>query len=236
MSSQHPDHDHQHDHQHGHQRGRDVEEVDLDAMFTQEFWDERYAGSDRVWSGRPNQRLVEQVEDLEPGTAIDVGCGEGADAVWLARRGWTVTGVDVSQVAVDRAARHAAEEDVADRATFARVDVVAGDGLPGTADLVTASFVHVPPAVFDEVYRALAAAVRPGGRLLVLAHHPDDEHTGQRNPQLTQLLFGPEAVTRLLGEEWEVEVAAAQRREARNVEGDVVDFTDTVVRARRRQG
>ncbi len=78
-------------------------------MFTQEFWDERYAGSNRVWSGKPNQRLVEQVAGLTPGRAVDVGCGEGADVVWLAQQGWLATGVDVSQVALDRAAQHAEE-------------------------------------------------------------------------------------------------------------------------------
>ena len=103
-------------------------------MFTRDFWDERYSTSERIWSGRPNPRLVEHVSALAPGTAIDVGCGEGADAVWLAARGWGVVGVDVSGVALDRARQHALEAGVGDRTTWVQADLVAGEALPGTAD------------------------------------------------------------------------------------------------------
>ena len=73
------------------------------ALLTQEFWDARYGSADQIWSGNPNLRLVEQVADLAPGTALDLGCGEGADAIWLAAHGWQVTGIDVSTVASDPA-------------------------------------------------------------------------------------------------------------------------------------
>src|ERR1039458_7951812 len=79
-------------------------------MFTEQFWDERYRSRDHLWSGQPNQRLVEEVAGAAPGHALDVGCGEGGDAIWLARQGWTVTGVDVSSVALQRAAAHAAQD------------------------------------------------------------------------------------------------------------------------------
>ncbi len=79
------------------------------ALNTQEFWDARYRSADTIWSGNPNPHLVAQVADLSPGTALDVGSGEGADAIRLAARGWHVTGVDVSPVALDRAAERAAE-------------------------------------------------------------------------------------------------------------------------------
>jgi 2-polyprenyl-3-methyl-5-hydroxy-6-metoxy-1,4-benzoquinol methylase len=207
---------------------------DEQRMFTREFWDERYAESDRIWSGNPNRRLVEQVAGLTPGTALDIGCGEGADAVWLATQGWSVTGVDVSQVAVDRAAQHAAEAGVAERCTFRQADLLAGDELP-PADLVSAQFVHLPDPQFDAAYRALAAAVRPGGALVVGAHHPADADSGLRNQRLAHLLFTPERVTALLDpEEWDVQVADAPTREESR-DGVTATVTDTVVRAVRRK-
>ena len=205
------------------------------AMFTQEFWDERYAGSTRIWSGRPNQRLVEQAADLAPGTALDVGCGEGADVVWLARQGWQATGVDVSQVAVDRAAQHAEESGVEASTSFARVDVIGGSSLPGAFDLVTASYLHPPVPAFASTYATVMAAVRPGGRLLVTAHHPADAGTGLRNPALAHLLFPPEQLVALLDEaQWDVEVSGTPQRDVTNADGDTVTITDTVVRALRR--
>src|SRR4051794_7515816 len=154
-----------------------MDENDETHVFTQAYWDERYATHDHVWSGRPNQRLVELAVDLPPGRALDVGCGEGADVVWLAERGWQVTGADLSVVALDRAREHAVEAGVADRTSWLHADLAAGDELPAGQDLVTAMFVHVPEAAFDRVYTAVAAAVRPGGTLLVAAHHPDERHT-----------------------------------------------------------
>ncbi|WP_193605063.1 class I SAM-dependent methyltransferase [Nocardioides dongkuii] len=202
-------------------------------MFTREFWDSRYAESERIWSGQPNPRLLEHASDLPPGTALDVGCGEGADAVWLARRGWRVTGVDLSTVALERAARHAEEAGVADRCAWQQVDLLAGDPLP-EADLVSAQFMHLPDPQFATAYAALAAAVRPGGTLLVAAHHPADAGSGLRNPRLLHLLFGPEKVTALLDPgEWDVRVAAAPTREDTR-DGRTVTVTDTVVLAVRR--
>ncbi len=225
---------HQHGHDHGPTDGTTGSDTDLRQMFTQEYWDERYSSSQRVWSGKPNQRLVEEVADLAPGTALDVGCGEGADVVWLADRGWTVTGVDVSGVALERAEQHAAEAGVGERTSWLRADVFAGDPLPGGFDLVTASFVHVPPDDFDSVYGSLASSVARGGSLVVLAHHPDDTHTGLRNADLAALLFAPDAVTRLLPEaEWDVVTADVREREQVH-EGETFVVSDTVVRAVRR--
>ena len=107
------------------------EEPDEAHVFSQEFWDERYATHDHVWSGRPNPRLVEHATDLAPGLALDVGCGEGADVVWLAERGWRATGADLSVVALEKARKHAGEAGVADRTDWVHVDLVAGDPLPG---------------------------------------------------------------------------------------------------------
>ena len=96
-------------------------------VFGQDFWDERYRSAQRVWSGDPNPQLVAEVTDLPPGRALDVGCGEGADAIWLARSGWTVVAADISGVALERGAQHAREAgpDVAARIEWRQADLLA---------------------------------------------------------------------------------------------------------------
>lgn len=230
-----------HDHDHAH----DATLEELRQALTREFWDERYGGSERVWSGRPNQRLVEQTADLTPGRACDIGCGEGADAIWLAEQGWEVTAMDVSRVALDRTAQHAIERGVDDRVKVGEYDVLAGhpprkprhsEGF----DLVSAQFMHVPREDFDEVYQRIAAAVAPGGRLLVVGHHPDDVETGARRPHGPGLLFPPEQVLAALGveggssDDWEVEVVDSPVRDQETEDG-LMRVRDSIVRLRRRQ-
>jgi SAM-dependent methyltransferase len=224
-------HRHHHDHDHSLEALRDA--------LTAGFWDERYAGSDRVWSGRPNQRLVEQTADLTPGTALDVACGEGGDAVWLAKQGWRVTAVDVSQVALAKVAAHAEDEGVGDRIRIGFYDALADPRPAGrhTFDLVTVSFLHVPTPDFADIYRGIAEAVAPGGRLLVTAHHPDDVVTGARHDHGPGLMFEPDRVLGTLGADrpdggWEVEVADTPVREQATEDGPLL-VRDTVVRLRR---
>lgn len=135
-----------------------------------EMWDDRYRGSDRIWSGNPNVVLVREVEGLTPGRALDLGCGEGADAVWLARWGWKVTATDISRVALERAAVHAAEADVADRIDWQWHDL--GASFPeGEYDLVSAQFLHsMGDLPRERILRRAALAVAPGGVLLVVGH------------------------------------------------------------------
>lgn len=228
-----------HEHQH-----HDATLEELRQALTREFWDERYGGSERVWSGKPNQRLVEQTADLTPGHACDIGCGEGADAIWLAEQGWEVTALDVSRVALDRTAQHAIERGVDRRVKVGEYDVLA-DRPPRAPrrtegfDLVSAHFMHVPREDFDDVYRRLAAAVAPGGRLLVVAHHPDDVDSGARPSHGPGLMFPPEQVLAALGveggssDDWETEVADAPVREQQMPDGPM-QVRDTVVRLRRR--
>ncbi|QYJ02460.1 methyltransferase domain-containing protein [Nocardioides panacisoli] len=206
---------------------------ELREALTEEFWDAKYEASQRVWSGNPNQRLVEQARDLAPGRALDVGCGEGADAIWLAGRGWDVTAVDVSTVALDRTAEHAIEADVDDD-----IDVGVYDAMAGRPklrreryDLVTVHFLHVPREDFDDVYRRIAAAVAPGGRLLVVAHHPADVESGVRPSHGPGLLFPPERVLQAVRDvaAWSVETSEAATRE-QVIDGAPVTVTDTVVR------
>ena len=226
-------------HRHHRDHAPDDSLASLRDALTAGFWDERYAGSDRVWSGRPNQRLTEQVADLAPGTALDVACGEGGDAIWLAKQGWKVTAVDVSQVALARVADHAEEEGVADRLKLGFYDALDDPRPAGrhTFDLVTVSFLHVPVEDFDEIYRGIGAAVAPGGRLLVTAHHPHDVVTGARHDHGPGLLVEPDRVLAALGADepgspGEVEVADTPERVQQSADGPLA-VRDTVVRLRR---
>jgi SAM-dependent methyltransferase len=231
-------------HTHSHDPDHEPTLQELRDALTREYWDERYGGSERVWSGRPNQRLVEQTADLTPGYACDIGCGEGADAIWLAEQGWDVTALDVSRVALDRTAQHAIERGVDRRVRVGEYDVLAGHPPRHRRrtqgfDLVSAHFMHVPREDFDGVYQRLAGAVAPGGRLLVVAHHPDDVETGARHSHGPGLMFPPEQVLAALGveggtsDDWEVEVADAPTR-VQEMEDGPMKVRDTVVRLRRR--
>lgn len=210
-------------------------DADVSEMFTQATWDARYAESDRIWSGRPNPRLVEQVTGVAPGTALDVGAGEGADAVWLATQGWQVTAMDISEVALARAAAHAADAGVADRVTTLHHDVLGEDPLPGDFDLVSAQYLHPPTDRFAEIMSRLGDAVRTGGLLLVVGHHPDDVTSGVRSGHgHPELLFTPDrVVTALPADAWDVRVAESQTRTVDGPDGPVT-VTDTVVLAARR--
>lgn len=153
---------------------------DTTIQFTQEFWDDRYRSAGQLWSGQPNPQLVAQTAGLTPGDALDVGSGEGADAIWLASQGWTVTAVDISAVALDRAASHAAArgDEIAGRITWRQADLLSWDPGQQQFDLVSAQFMYLPEAELESLHRRLATAVRPGGTLLIVLHHPDSMHVG----------------------------------------------------------
>lgn len=197
-------------------------------MFTAAYWDARYAGSDQVWSGNPNPHLVAHAGDPVPGTALDVGCGEGADTIWLAAQGWRVTAVDVSEVALARAAARAADAgpDVAARITWLPVDLRTWTPDPRRFDLVSAQFMHLPRPWLQRAQRALAAAVAPGGRLLVVGHHPADPQQLAHAHDRPDMLFTAEQVAAELDpEEWSTITPTAPRSDAR---------TDAVLHATRR--
>jgi SAM-dependent methyltransferase len=156
-----------------HEHGRGERRFETAARAAE--WDTRYSERDGgMWSGRPNGRLVAEVADLIPGRALDVGCGEGADAIWLAQRGWTVTAIDISDVAVGRA------QEAAERAG-ATVEWVCGDALltpfPARSfDLVSMQYPALPKVAGETAVRTLLDTVRPGGLLLAVYHDLDDEH------------------------------------------------------------
>lgn len=205
--------------------------------FDESFWDERYRQHGSVWSRNPNPALVAEAASLRPGSALDVGSGEGADSIWLARHGWRVTAVDISSVALARAAERAAEEDatVAGRIIWTHHDLTAMPPPAGTFDLVSAQFMHLPRAQRTELYHRLAASVAPGGTLLIVGHHPADLEAGIPRPSQPGLLFTAEEIAGELDpDEWEIDVCEARQRSVRDADGNSVTVTDSVLRAHRR--
>jgi SAM-dependent methyltransferase len=184
-----------------------------------------YAEKHTVWSGEPNAQLLAEGTSLAPGTALDVGCGEGADAVWLAQKGWDVTAVDISEIALDRARSHAASAGV--DVSFEHADLVAAPPAAGSYDLVSAQYFHLPDPPRTEAYRGLGAAVRPGGHLLVVGHYPS-EHIGKDHPER---LFTIDEIVGLF-DGWEVVTSDVRERTAMH-HGELSDLVDGVVLLKR---
>ncbi|MFE4537806.1 SAM-dependent methyltransferase [Streptomyces scopuliridis] len=198
------------------------------------FWDTRYGGNGRVWSGNPNTVLVREVTGVEPGSALDLGCGEGADAIWLARHGWRVTATDISQVALDRAARHAASAGVADRIDWQHHDL--GASFPaGTFDLVSAHFLYFRGDTSrEEVLRTAASATAPGGVLLIVGHAGFP--SWEENPDPTVRFPGPDQVVASLelpDGQWEVLLSEEHERTQTAPDGRPAIRTDNAVKIRR---
>ena len=200
-----------------------------------ELWDDRYRESDRIWSGNPNVVFVREVKDLKPGRALDLGCGEGADAVWLARQGWQVTATDISRVALDRAAAHAAEAGVSDRVDWQWYDL--GVTFPeGEYDLVSAQFLHSMGTLPRErILRRAAGAVAPGGVLLVVGHGgfpawEHDHHPEIHFPSTDEVLASLE----LPEGTWDVLLSEEHERIQNDPEGRPTTRTDNALKLRHR--
>ncbi len=206
------------------------------AHFERPAWEERYSG-EQVWSGRANVQLVAEVAAMTPGRALEVGCGEGGDAIWLASHGWDVTAVDFADAALARTATHAEEAGVGDRVSTRRVDVRIFEPDGETWDLVTSHFVHLPDGGMVDVVRRLAAAVAPGGTLLVVGHDPEDLATGLRHGHRTFLFTAESLLPALDGDgagEWAVEVCESRPRTQPHPQtGEEIAVADAVLRARR---
>ena len=191
-------------------------------------WDDRY-GSELMWSGQPNELLVVEASNLDPGTALDVGCGEGADAIWLAERGWQVTAIDVSTKALDRAARAANAADITVDWRRLGLEQIGA----ATYDLVSVFYpalMRGDGAIIDTLFERVA----PGGLLLVVHHaHVDRERAREhgfdpddyvRHDDLTDALAGRDG--------WQVELDEQRARTAPEGPG-AHHHTDSVLRARR---
>lgn len=206
-----------------------------DESSSEAFWDQRYQSSSALWSGHVNSHLVTEASDLSAGSALDVGCGEGADAIWMARRGWRVTAVDISAVALGRGAAHALEisAEVGERISWLHADLI--EWIPPAAcyDLVSAQFMHLKNQR-EVVFSRLAASVVPGGTLLVVGHHPLDLQTTVPRPSEPGLLLtASEVAESLPAEQWVILVEEARARQTLDPDGRAATVHDAVLRARR---
>jgi SAM-dependent methyltransferase len=214
-----------HEHEHPERRFGETEQAAK--------WDARYSERDgAMWSGRPNGRLVAEVTGLGPGRALDVGCGEGADATWLARNGWRVTAIDISDVALRRA-REVAKD------AGAAVGWVCGDALrtPFTArsfDLVSMQYPALPKAAGEAAVLTLLDTVRPGGVLLAVYHDLDDEHAEHMRAQGFDPadFVGADDLGAQLEEDFRLELHTLDARI--DPPPDTPHIADIVLRARRR--
>ncbi len=198
------------------------------------FWEEHYRSSTRPSDGRQSGALVRFAGPLPGGTALDLGCSQGDDAVWLARRGWRVVAVDVSATVLARAARNAESAGVSDLIAFERHDL-ASTFPDGRFDLVSALFLH-SPVEFPRMcvpLQAAARAVAPGGLLLIVEHASvapwswADPGTVFPTPEqsLAALDLGPSR--------WLNEFVGAPEREATGPEGQSATVTDNIIALRR---
>ena len=206
-----------------------------------EFWEARYITNrdetGHVWSGHVNEAVAREVTGLPPGTALELGAGEGGDALWLASQGWTVTAIDISATALAVGAAKAAEMGLVERIDWVQADLASWH--PSSEfDLVTAAFLHSPVELpRDEILRRAATAVAPGGRLLVVGHGafpPGSTHAEEHGHDAPPLPTPDDVLESLqLPDGWVVETNALVDRPVTWRDGTAVTLVDTVLRMRR---
>lgn len=192
-----------------------------------EKWDEKYRQADRLWSATPNQFVAAELDDLSPGLAVDLAAGEGRNSLWLAQKGWQVTAVDFSEVAIDRG--RAADKGglvdwcVADLATYSLE--------PSRYDLVLLSYLQLPWPQMQAILRHASKAVRPGGTFFLIGHDRRNLEGGYGGPQSAEVLYSPMDVAAELGS-LEIDRAETVERKVETDAGPRIAL-DCLVRARR---
>lgn len=199
------------------------------STFGSQWWEQHYRDRE-PGPGVPSAHVVAELACLTAGTALDAGCGTGADALWLAAQGWQVTAVDVSPTVVARAEHLASGRPEAARVVWVAADLTTWEP-PGAYDLVVSQYVH-PEGPFADFVSRLAAWVAPGGTLFVAGHDRADSHSAAHAPEPASI--GPDAVVSALSPDgWDVSVAETRTRQVRRGSTEVA-LHDLVVKARRR--
>ncbi len=206
----------------------------MSATMNSQEWDRRYSGTELVWTAQPNRFLVAEMESLPPGRGLDLACGEGRNAVWLAEHGWRMTGVDFSAVALEKARRLAEARGV--EVEWFVADLFAHRPEPQAYDLVAMFYLQVPAEQRAGVVRAGAAAVAPGGVLLLVAHDSANLEHGYGGPPNPALLYtAQDVVGDLAGAGLAIERSEQVERPVATEDGERVAL-DALVRARRPSG
>lgn len=194
----------------------------------QRSWDARYQNSSRIFSGLPNSTLVAETADLPLGRALDIGCGEGADAIWLAERGWDVTAIDIAPTALHRAAQ--AKPDESRPITWDQCDITHDPPPDGPFDLVTMHYIPLLNKAAGRVLPRLVKTVVPGGTLLFVTHDISDlEASGDVDPYR---YCQPDDVAQQLGLGWTITVNEKRQRGGTAQRG-TRHTHDAILRARR---
>jgi SAM-dependent methyltransferase len=196
-----------------------------------EDWDERYAAAELVWSAEPNRFVEAEIEGLAPGRALELAAGEGRNAIWLAENGWTVTAVDFSRVAMQKAAHLAAARGIT--IELAVADVTEDAPESGVYDLVLVAYLQTPPPDRERWLGHAVRALAPGGTLLLVGHDRSNLEHGYGGPQDAGVLTTPEELrAALLAGGLDVEKAELAERAVVTADGPRTAI-DHVVRARR---
>jgi SAM-dependent methyltransferase len=192
-----------------------------------EDWDQRYATTELVWGAGPNRFLVAEIGSLSPGRALDLGCGEGRNAIWLAERGWRVTGVDFSEIGLEKARRLAVDRGV--EVSWVRADLFDYEPDRGAFELVIVMYLQLLADQVSAIIKRASAALAPGGTLLVVGHDLLNLTEGYGGPQRAEVLFTPADIERNLPG-LRIERAERVLRPV-TVDGREVNAIDALVRA-----
>ncbi len=204
----------------------------FDVNAERDYWNQRYATRELIWTAEANRFVAEEVSTLNPGRALDLAAGEGRNAVWLAERGWQVRAVDLSDVAIGKARQLATSRNVADRIDFQATDLRGYEPEAASFDLVMLIYLQLPQAELQPIIARAANAVAPGGTFLLVAHDASNIEHGYGGPQDPAVLHSAAQVTPLLDGRFDIERAGVAERPVKTDSGVQIAL-DCVVRGSR---